>query len=606
MGCETDAPWFGAGKVSFSHGEYPVLRDMELAVAPGQIHALVGMHNSGKSTLCSMLAGKISPQSGCLFAAGRRHASLTPKLARELGIALVATPSAVFSRLSVMENLVAGKTRWWLGFFPRRTYERTIRDWLDANGIELPLHRSMRDLPRDYWIAVEILSRLFSKPRFLILDEVLEELNQEWKKRIRAIMDGLIKDGMSVLIATQKIEEALSSAHSLTVIRQGHAILTGRTGGMERLNLIRLCYDQLDRLDEDFSERESFQELMRYTSAMLNDLPTAVLVFDNDFNARFVNRRARELFPAFTGTVGMPLRSIGNARLIEFVEKAGTGAASVPEELHSLPVRGGNGDCLVDVRIQPILEHGVTVGMMVVVEDVSLREDLRRRLMLSEKLASIGLLAAGVAHEVNNPLEIIGNYINYLDEEELGPGARKAVAKMMNQVDRIYHIVNNLVAYSGKKPDLSLGADPVELLEELVDLLRYGADFSDITFRMDREGDGPVLVAIDPNELRQVFLNLIRNSLDAMPNGGVISFSVRAEPDAGIARIVSRDTGGGLNLDNPNDIFLPFVTTKKGEGTHQGLGLYLVYGIVEKYSGTISVRNHPDGGCEFSVVLPLA
>ncbi len=604
MASNAAAPWFGAKGVFFSHGDYPVLRDMELNVTPGQIHALVGMHNSGKSTLCSILAGLLSPESGSLFAAGREYESFSMKTARELGVSLVTTPPAVFSRLSVMENLAAGKTRWWLGIFPRRTYERTIRDWLDHYHIELPLQHDMRDLPRDYWIAVDILSRLFLKPRFLVLDEVLEELNPEWVKRIRLIMADLIAEGMSVLVATQKIEEALSIADNLTVMRQGRAILTGKTGGMERLNLIRLCYDQLEQLDGNFSERESFEELMRYTSAMLNDLPTAVLVFDNALTTRFINRRARGLFPGVAGQVGIPLQSIGNTRLAEFVEKANHGVSSAPEELHSLPLRLDTTDLLVDIRVQPIFENDVKVGCMVVIEDVSLREDLRRRLMLSEKLASIGLLAAGVAHEVNNPLEIIGNYINYLDEEELGPGARKAVARMMAQVDRIHQIVNNLVAYSGNKRDRSSCANPADLLNELVELLRFGADLSNIHFRLDCEGE--VLLAVDPNELRQVFLNLIRNSLDAMPEGGSLSFSIHGDAGSGTARIIARDSGPGLNMDNPNDIFLPFVTTKKGEGAHQGLGLYLVYGIVEKYNGTISVRNHPEGGCEFTVVLPLA
>ncbi len=607
----SSSPWFGAKGIVFSRGEYPVLRNMEVAVSPGEIHALVGMHGSGKSTLALMLAGHLAPERGSVFAGGRRYDSLQPGLARELGIALVATPPAVFPRLTVLENLVMEKQGWWLGLSPRRTSEKLLRSWLDRNGIDLPLGKRIRDLPRDRWVAVEILARLFRSPRFLVLDGALEELTQEWKKRISAILTRMSAEGMSILIATQKIEEALSVADSLTVMRRGRAILTGKTGGMERLNLIRLCYDQLDDLDGSFSERESFHELMRYTSAMLNDLPTAVVVFDNNLETRFVNRRGQEIFPAVAGKIS--LEEIAGGRLFDFVRAAcasGEGGSSVlsdsaeMRELHAFALRAGNANSLVDVRVQPLLENGARVGCMLIVEDVSLREDLRRRLMLSEKLASIGLLAAGVAHEVNNPLEIIGNYLNYLDEEGLAPDARKAVARMMGQVDRIHQIVNNLVAYSGGKAGSALHANPVELLNELIELLRFGVDFSRIDFRV--ECGSPVLLSVDPNELRQIFLNLIRNSLDAMPEGGEIAFSIDRPEHEQTARILVRDTGCGLRLENPNDIFLPFVTTKKGAGSHQGLGLYLVYGIVGKYGGSISVRNHPEGGCEFTVILPLA
>ncbi|MCC8180273.1 MAG: ATP-binding cassette domain-containing protein, partial [Planctomycetes bacterium] len=461
-------PWFGARAIHFSHGEYPVLTGMDLALAPGQIHALVGMHNSGKTALCSVMAGLLTPNSGAVAAQGKLYPTLSLARARELGIGMVTDQPMVFPRLTVLENLVAARTAWWLGLFPRRNCEKMIRAWLDDNRIELPLGKRMLDLPREYWFATDVLSHLFRRPKLLILDEVMDELGLAWRRTVMPIISEQVRNGMTTLLATQKIEDALAAAEQITVMRQGKAILSGRTGGMERLNLIRLCYDQLDALDGEFASKEMFQQLMRYTRALLNDLPSAVLILDNEMQLRYCNRSGRELFA--TGDAGEMPTHIHNPRLRQFVADAS--ASGDASELHGVPAGPDETDPLVDVRTQSIWENGVKVGTMVVSEDVSVREDLRRRLVLSEKLASVGLLAAGVAHEVNNPLEIIGNYINYLDDEPLGPGARKAVTKMSVEVRRIQQIVNNLVASSSRKPGPLSGVDASAVLAELVELLR--------------------------------------------------------------------------------------------------------------------------------------
>lgn len=601
MACDSPPAWFGAFGICFSHGGYPVLRGTDLALPRGEKHALVGMHNSGKSTLCRILAGLLQPSAGRIVAAGGDYTSLSAPKARELGVALVRGAPLVFGRLTVMENLVAGRGSWWLGLSPRRRYERAIGDWLSSRGIELPLDAIMGDLPREHWIVVDLLSNLYRRPQLLILDEVMEELSPSWRRLVAPLIDDMVAGGMSALWVTQRIDDALSFADRITVMRRGKSILTGRTGNLERLSLLRLCYDQLDGLDGDFADRETFQQLMRYTRAMLNDLPSAVAVLDNDMRTRFVNVRGRRLLRNSGGEGDMLFSGDVNAHLLRFVRESGDSGG----ELLGAPLGRDSDGVLVDVRVQPIRENGVKVGVMVVLDDVSLRESLRRQVALSDKLASIGLLAAGVAHEVNNPLEVIGNYLNYLDGEPLGPGGRKALAKMEVEVGHIQQIVRNLVAYSSRKSS-GPGVDPAGLARELAGLLRVHMQPRGISFACE-EPDGALALAIDPGELRQVFLNLMRNSLDALSDNGSIVFRVARDREAGMARVTITDTGGGIRLDNPNDIFLPFVTTKKDQGRHQGLGLYIVYGIVAGRSGDIVAENLPGGrGCRFTVRLPTA
>ncbi len=454
------APWFGAGNVAFSRENHLVLAGADIAVERGEIHALVGVHNAGKSTLCAMLEGALSPDSGEVFLAGQPFRSPSPRRARELGVARVTGVSSVFPHLTVMENLVAGQESWWLGLAPRGGYERRAGGWLGKHDIELPLERTLADLPREYWIVVDILSCLFRAPRLLILDDVMEEISPRWQRQLLAVLRRQVGEGMSAIWVTQQIEDALTVADSVTVMRQGRTILTDRADNMER-----------------------------FTS-------------------------------------------------------------------------------------------------------------------LSEELATVGLLAAGVAHEVNNPLEIIGNYLNYLDGEPLSAAGKKALGKMEVEVGHIQQIVSKLVAHSGRKAGEAI-VDPALLIRELVELLQAHMRPRNISFVCE-EPDGPLSLAVDSNELRQIFINLVRNSLDAMTDNGLIRFTVSRDDRPGMARIRFTDSGGGISLENPNNIFLPFVTTKKQQGSHQGLGLYVVYGIIEGYGGTIEAENLPEGGCRFTLRLPLA
>lgn len=594
-------PWFGASGLNVSRGGTPVLHNIDLHIDRGVIHALVGMHNAGKSTLCQALSGSAVPDSGVLFVAGAKQASVSAKTARAAGIIRITGEPQVFPRLTAMENLIAGRENWWLGLSSRKRYEQRVREWLSQNDIKLPLTVPLGELPREYRIVVALLTALFRGPALLILDEVLEEISVDWQKAVLGIIRRRVAAGMSVVLVTQKIEDVFTVADTVTAMRHGRVILTERIDNVERFSLVRLCYDQLDTLDETFAARESFQELVRYTKAMLDDLPSAVVVLDRELRVRFVNRSARVLlFTGKTGTEEVFLHETN--RLIRESMQA-VAAGGEPRELSAIPLDEARKTHLVDARVHPVRENGTMVGCMVVIDDVSLRESLRNRVMLSDRLAATGLLAAGVAHEVNNPLEIIGNYLTFLDGETLSSGGRKAVEKMEVEVGHIQRIISNLVAYSGKK-SAGVPVNPVTLMRELVELL--DAHMRPRNIHIDcNEPDGELFLAVDHNELRQIFINLLRNSLDAMPDNGVITFEVARDANPDMVRMRFTDTGGGIGLENPNDIFLPFVTTKKKDGVHQGLGLYVVYGIIESYGGAIEAENPPGGGCRFTIRLPL-
>jgi two-component system NtrC family sensor kinase len=211
-----------------------------------------------------------------------------------------------------------------------------------------------------------------------------------------------------------------------------------------------------------------------------------------------------------------------------------------------------------------------------------------------------------VAHEVNDPLAIISNYLGFIRGEAADPEVVQAANLAQEETIRIQEIVDNLVTFSGKRPPGTAEVDVMALARELCALLRFHAGDREVRF-VCAGPDFPLCVRADPNEMRQVFLNLFRNSLDAIEGKGEIrteAFLETGRDGTKRVKIVVADTGKGIQLKNTDDVFRPFITTKKGKNPHQGLGLSIVYGIVEKYGGKIQAQNLPGGGCEFSLVFP--
>ncbi|MDR3077388.1 MAG: ATP-binding cassette domain-containing protein, partial [Planctomycetota bacterium] len=566
-------------------------------------HALVGRHNEGKSTLCGIMTGRLAPTSGQVVAAGIGYQSLDPIRARRLGIAGLSSAPRIYPKRTVLENLVAEDGSRWFGLLPTRRQARLAAAWLGERGIALPLGAYMHEIPRELWVIVETLAKLYRRPRFLVMDQAIEELKQPWLGKLLGLLRRHLAEGMGLLMVTHRMEDALAIADRVTVMRRGQIIATNPTTDMERLSLIRLSYAQLDDYDERFANQEKFQELMRYTEAMLRDLPSAVIILATNQHIRFVNRAAQRLFSGALRKGGELFGGQSDALRAALLEATGSGRDA---ELHSVSVMTDAGQIIADVRIRSLRENNAKVGIIIVIDDVSLREDLRRRLMLSEQLSSIGLLAAGVAHEVNNPLEIISNYLHYLRDDPAAPDSGETISQIEDEVARIHEIVNTLVSSSSKEKG-EVSVDVMALARELSVLLGFHAGFRDVRFEFD-EPEQAVAVRVAPSEMRRILLNLMRNSIDAMKGSGTLRVGCGVEADEGGGHVVLTiaDTGPGIAMDNPNDVFLPFITTKKGQGSHQGMGLYIVYGIVEKYGGSIVPSNSPGGGCVFTLRFPLS
>lgn len=587
---------FALEAVSLRRASRDIFRALDFYVAPGEIHALVGAKGMGKSMLCALLAGDVEPDSG--------RVSVPPGIRA----ARITDSTAVFPRMSIADNLILDRDSNWLSWLRLGKAQRSrLRRWLDERGVDIPFQLPLRTLPREDWLFVQILNRLYREPDLILFDEALESLTPSRLQQLWPIIEERRGRGASVLWVTNRVESALVKADRVSILRNGRILLTESTRRLDRLGLISLCHGFLEVPGDDHSSQEQFQQIVRFTDALLRDLPSAVIMTDMAGAVRFVNRRGGEFFGlAEQWMRNQTLETVlgrANARLAAALGEALL--AGDEREWHGLALEVADGRRLVDVRTRRVREGEVEVGHLVVIEDVSIREEMRRRLMLSENVTSVGLLAAGVAHEVNNPLEAMENYLNYLGETEPAAERREIIGEVIRETHSIKDTVRQLVAFSGHRDAGRVKTDMAVLVKRLCSLLRYHVKGKGIAFDFVWPGERALVVAA-PNEMRQMLLNLIRNGIDAMPSGGVITIAlvVETEGKGPRLRLTIDDEGCGIEPDRLADVFLPFVSGKRDQDNHQGLGLWIVYTIVENCGGSIAVENRREGGCRFTVHLP--
>jgi two-component system, NtrC family, sensor kinase len=259
---------------------------------------------------------------------------------------------------------------------------------------------------------------------------------------------------------------------------------------------------------------------------------------------------------------------------------------------------------ILNLAIAPLVSKDLQqIGRLIIFDDVTDRDELERRLVQADKLSSIGLLAAGVAHEVNTPLAVISTYAQMLAKQISEDEQKsKLLDKIAKQTFRASEIVNSLLSFSRTSPTEFVEVDVSKIIQETLNLVDHQMKNSGVEVKLDTP---PSLPAIKGNagKLQQVFLNLFLNARDAMESGGTLS--VHAWTENGFARIDVADNGQGIAPENLERIYDPFFTTK-GARKGNGLGLSVTYGIVREHGGTIEVDSRLGAGSRFRVEIPLA
>jgi PAS domain S-box-containing protein len=244
-------------------------------------------------------------------------------------------------------------------------------------------------------------------------------------------------------------------------------------------------------------------------------------------------------------------------------------------------------------------------GFVVIVENITEKKKMEQQLMQTSKLASLGKLTAGISHEIGNPLASISSLIQELKSLKNGSEdntefTEDSLVTINSHIERIARIVRSLGDFARTSSAEKVQSKIPEILDRTVNLVKYDKRFRNI--RLITEINDNSLMYINPDKMQQVFLNIILNAIDAMPNGGTLTVSVNKT--GSFVEISFSDTGVGIEEGMLNRIFDPFFTTKQiGKGT--GMGLSICYGIIKEHDGTISVKSRKGEGTTFTLKLPV-
>jgi two-component system, NtrC family, sensor kinase len=360
---------------------------------------------------------------------------------------------------------------------------------------------------------------------------------------------------------------------------------------------------------------DEYERLKEFSENIVESINVGILAADLEDRVESWNAQIERL----TGTprqaaVGRRLAELFPAALCEKFEQA-RGSSGVHNVykfvLQSAGSVNGNGNGgshpathILNVAIAPLVSRDMQqIGRLIIFDDITDRDELERQLVQADKLSSIGLLAAGVAHEVNTPLAVISTYAQLLAKQISGDEQKsKLLDKIAKQTFRASEIVNSLLSFSRVAPTEFVEVDVNRVIQDTLGLVEHQLQKSAIQVTLNLE---PALPPVKGNagKLQQVFLNLLLNARDAMESGGTLAIASRSED--GFARIDVTDSGLGISPEHLARIYDPFFTTK-GARKGTGLGLAVTYGIVREHGGNIEVDSRPGAGSRFQVELPLA
>ncbi len=381
--------------------------------------------------------------------------------------------------------------------------------------------------------------------------------------------------------------------------------IPGESGDIERVLVIAHDITQRKKLEEVIRKRAEL------ASSIIRAAPIGIFSLDTDRRFLAVNRAFTDLMQLGKRAtlVDQPFDRISKSMNPDLTDAIEAGLGGKEVSLANQPLRGGGPeDLTVSLTAVPLMGPEKRVeGVLVIVENRTEMVRVEEQLLQADKLASTGFLAAGIAHEINNPLAGIYTVIDMLAKRVRREGGNEEpYQRVLANIDRIKDIIRRLLDFANPAMIQPQKADLNALVIQVLDFFKFHPIFRRVTVEWNLDDELPQVV-VDPKQIQQIIHNLAMNAAQAMKeNGGSLRIASRLVKSSGkedLIEIRIRDTGPGIPEESLKRIFDPFFTTKPpGEGT--GLGLSVSYSIAKHHGGELIARNHPDGGAEFILTIP--
>ncbi len=416
--------------------------------------------------------------------------------------------------------------------------------------------------------------------RFLSRERINRTTIEEYDlTRLRDEAERVLSGALGSSIATIIFED------KLTLTEQERGELSDSI--KQITNTLRLSRHELAEANRDLATLKEFSE------NIIESAPVGIVTIDPHSRVKYWNREMETI----TGIKKEVAINRQINPLLPWITRKAWQEEQPDEMVMQTPTRQ-----TIKINISPFKDP--SGGLVAILENITEKKKMEEQLLQTSKLASLGKLTAGISHEIDNPLASISSLVQELQsinmetQEEIDFTV-KSISTINSHIERIAKIVRSLGDFARISASEKTLVNVAEILDRTFNLVKYDKRFKNIEYLTDIE---PVpLIRINQDQIQQVFLNLMLNSGDAMPEGGRLEVSIKGFDSS--VEIRFSDTGQGMDEAVINRIFDPFFTTKPmGKGT--GLGLSICYGIIKDHNGTISVKGKKGGGTTFVVTLP--
>ena len=586
-----------------SRGGGPPLEAISLGIEGGEVLALIGERRAGKSTLIQTLAGCLQAEAGTWRVDGRPPSGRGPAASLKLGIGVLFQESSLIPSLNAAENVLAGRARIGVGGRPGlRDAAARIEALAGRWGLVLDPRKPVRYLTKLESAVVELARALAFEPAVLALDEPACRFTADEMQVLFEIIAEARAAGRAILYAASSVDEVFRIADRVSILKGGRLLETLDVRHLARERLVDLAYSFNESREELLSKNIELAKYKRYNEEIISNLPLGSVVLDPQGMVYLANAAARAALGA--GPEASDLDGLLSA--VDPTLRSGIMACALDGqrgEWERVPLEGGR---VVQIATFPFHDaDGHALGSILVVEEITEKLATREYLARAEHASSVAELAAGVAHEVNNPLAIISNYVELLIMRPQDSYCEERLAIIRDEIKRIQRIVISLLSFSKARDSNLEEIDLAEVSRDSILLLSHEAERRGILLESSIPA-GRVLVNADSSRIKQVIINLVVNALEALEEGGRILVALRCsatDEPPGRARIVVEDDGPGIPPAILAELYRPFARSGKGKA-HAGLGLSVCKHIAEAHEGSITCESQP-GLTRFTVELPM-
>ncbi len=583
--------------------KFAALKGVDFDLVAGEVHALVGEHRAGKSTLVKLLSGAATKNRGTIRLYGKSINKFTPRLAMSNKIAIVYQEINIIPTMDAIENIFVGQP---LSFKESQfSYKLAkAKSVLSRLGVDIDLTIPLEQLSKDEQIMVEFARALSIDPDILILDEISSKVTPTALERIHLIIEELKRQGSSIIYISHNLDEIFEFADRVTILKDGRHQGTEAVKDLDKIKLINMTYSFVLNREELKQENKELYFFKKYNEEIIKNLTVGVIILDEFANLYLMNNQAEQVLDLKSVHAKHnniedfihPDRFVEASEILSSVKK---GESKTWNEI------AYQGDKLLKINTLPFTDEMYQfLGTILLVEDVSEQRQFEDYLIRTEKISSVAELAAGVAHEINNPLAIISNYVKLLQGSVEKKKNQAMLEKVESELDRIVDVIDNLLSFTRIQSVADQKVHVYRMVSDVITLLSH--KFSEkkliAEFSWDEHQSDRILVQGQENLLKQVIMNLLVNAYDAVDEAGHMGVRIENNEEREFVDIIVFDNGPGISPEVRDKIFTPFFTTKQGK-KNSGLGLSICQHIVDSHHGLIMLNQ--DSETQFVVRLPV-